>query len=83
MAAMVAAGCSSMSQWPAWGMTTSVTWVAAFRMTIAWVAPKDCAPPIARTGMGNLVPIDAWLSLTSVGNARNWAKAARMAPGRA
>src|SRR4029450_2591418 len=38
IAAMVAAGCSSMSQWPAWGMTTSVTWVAAFRITTAWVA---------------------------------------------
>ena len=65
------AGCSSMSQWPAWGMTT------------AWVAPKDGAPPTARTGMGNVVTIDALLSSTSFGKARNWAKAARIAPGRA
>ena len=80
---MVAAGCSAISQWPVLGMTTSVTWVAAFRMTTASLAPKDISPPIARTGMVTLVPIDALLSSTSVGKARNWAKAERIAPGRA
>src|SRR5262245_2508537 len=39
IAVTVAAGCSSMSQWPALGMTTSVTLMAALRMTTASLAP--------------------------------------------
>ena len=41
MAAIVAVGCSSISQWPALGITTSVTSVAAARMTTAMVGPNE------------------------------------------
>src|SRR5262249_43752830 len=81
IAAIVAAGCSSMSQWPESGMTTSVTLLAALRMTTASVAPNDFAPPIARTGMASGVAIEARWSATSAGKERNWAKAERIAPG--
>jgi hypothetical protein len=53
------------------------------RITTASVATKDFSPPIARIGMASLVIIETLLSATSVGKERNWAKAERIAPGRA
>ncbi len=50
-AAIVATGCSSISQCPEPAMTTSCTSVAAARITTAMVGPKDFSPPIASTGM--------------------------------
>jgi hypothetical protein len=51
---MVAAGFSSMTQWPEWGTTPSVTLVAAARITTAIVGPKDFSPPTARMGIVSL-----------------------------
>ncbi len=45
MAATVAAGCSSISQWPESGTTACVTSVAAKRITVAIVGPNDFSPP--------------------------------------
>src|SRR5213080_3156809 len=76
-AAIVAAGCSSISQWPEFVIKTSVTLSAALRMTMATFAPN------ASTGIVNLVVIETLLSSASLGIERNWAKAECMAPGRA
>ena len=53
---VVAAGFSSMIQWPESGMTPSVTSLAAARITAAIPAPNDFSPPIASTGMASLPP---------------------------
>src|SRR5947209_5110543 len=80
-AAIVAVGCSSISQWPEFAIITSVTLLAALRMMMATFAPNAFTAPIASTGMVSLVIIETLLSSTSLGNERNWAKAERMAPG--
>src|SRR5882672_10971282 len=80
-AAIVAVGCSSISQWPEFAIMTSVTLSAALRMTMATFAPNDFAPPIASTGIVSLVVIETLLSSASLGIERNWAKAECMAPG--
>src|SRR5882672_4034509 len=56
-AAIVAVGCSSISQWPEFAIMTSVTLSAALRMMMATFAPNDFAPPIASTGIVSLVVI--------------------------
>jgi hypothetical protein len=53
--ATVAAGRSSINQWPAPGTTASRTSVATLRMTTAWIAPNDFSPPMASTGMVSFV----------------------------
>src|SRR5258707_15566406 len=79
-AAIVAVGCSSISQWPEFAIMTSVTLSAALRMTMATFAPNDFAPPIASTGILSLVVIETLLSSASLGIERNWANAECMAP---
>src|SRR5262245_11179361 len=44
MAAIVAFGCSSISQWPEFGMTADVTSVATKRSSPAMAASKDFSP---------------------------------------
>ena len=39
-----------MTQWPACGITTPWTFVAAALATTAIIGPKDFSPPIANTG---------------------------------
>src|SRR5687767_4823751 len=84
MAATVAAGCSSISQCPEFGITTDITSVATKWRMSAIVVPNDLSPPIANTGMDSLpLAANAWLSIASCVNAANWLNAARIAPGRA
>src|SRR5712671_7230706 len=81
-AAIVAAGASSISQWPAFGTTTSWTFVAALRMTTATLAPKAFSAPMASTGIASFVSIALTLSASSFWPiARNWANAECIAPG--
>src|SRR6267143_6757474 len=80
-AAIVAVGCSSISQWPEFEIKTSVTLSAALRMTMATFAPNAFAAPIASTGIVSLVVIETLLSSASLGIERNWAKAECMALG--
>src|SRR5882672_1695209 len=81
-AAIVAAGASSISQWPAFGTTSSCTFVAALRMTTATLAPKAFAAPMASTGIASFVSIALRLSASSFWPiARNWANAECIAPG--
>src|SRR5438270_12378002 len=80
-AAIVALGCSSISQWPEFAIKTSVTLSAALRMTMATFVPNAFAAPIASTGIVSLVVIETLLSSTSLGIERNWAKAECMALG--
>src|SRR5882757_7334397 len=82
-AAIVAVGCSSISQWPEFVIKTSVTLSAALRMMMATFAPNAFAAPIASTGIVSLVVIETLLSSASLGIERNWEKAECMAPGRA
>src|SRR6266403_1950763 len=81
-AAIVAAGASSISQWPAFGTTSSCTFVAALRMTTATLAPKAFSAPMASTGIASFVSIALRLSASSFWSiARNWANAECIAPG--
>src|SRR4030095_15814555 len=83
IAATVAAGCSSISQWPELAMTWPVTSLATKRSTSAWVVPNDLSAPIASTGMASL-PLAAkdLLSTASCVEAANCSKAECMPPGR-
>jgi hypothetical protein len=54
MAAIVAAGCSSISQCPELAMTTYVTSVATKRKSSSIAVPNDLSAPIANTGIVNL-----------------------------
>src|SRR5262249_28779615 len=71
IAAMVAVGSSFISQWPEFGITSSVTLTAASRITTASVLPNDLSPPTARTGIVSFVDMDAILSRTSCLMERN------------
>src|SRR5438552_18904398 len=59
VAAIVAAGSSSISQWPEFAITSCVTLTAALRITAASLAPNDFSPPTARTGIVSFVAIAA------------------------
>src|SRR3989442_11321234 len=54
MVETVAVGFSSLNQCPECGMTTSLTLLAAARMTTALIGPNDASPPTARPGMGRM-----------------------------
>src|SRR5262249_62201937 len=48
---MVAAGFSSMTQWPELGTMAVCTLLAAARLTRPIIGPNDFSPPIARPGL--------------------------------
>ena len=81
---VVAAGFSSIIQWPESGTIASFTSVAAKRITVAIIVPRAASPPIASTGMVSL-PLASYalLSMVSWPKAADWAKPPRMAPGMA
>ena len=70
------AGASSISQWPDPGTTSSVTLVAALRITTASLAPKGFSPPIASTGIVSFVFTNSALSTASWRIDWNWANEA-------
>lgn len=72
---------SSIGQLPDPGTTSSVTCVAALRITAASLTPNDFSPPIANTGMVSLFLIDYTLSLASFRIDRNCTNAALIAAG--
>src|SRR5206468_6913462 len=76
MASIVAAGCSSISQWPELGMLNARTLAAAKRISFAKPSPKLFSPPIAKIGIASLPSArNLLLSIPSSRNAANCEKA--------